>query len=93
MANLSFTVGKKMQKNSKYLPPLTFAHENVKMWFQVKINKVTEILRPFPLKWECHKIFIIFYFIKWLIQPIWAPDKQVNIVSLQNSFSWRYSNF
>ena len=28
-----------------------------------------------------------------IIQPIWAPDKQVKIVSLKNLFSWRYSNF
>ena len=41
------------------------------------------------LKWPCHEIFFAF-FPPW-IEPIWAPDQHVTKVSLQNSFSRRYS--
>ena len=43
------------------------------------------------LKGQCHEIFDLYIFS--LIEPIWAPDKQAEMVFLKDSFSRRYSNF
>ena len=39
------------------------------------------------LKGQCHEIFDFS-----LIEPIWSPDKQAEMVFLKDSFSQRYSN-
>ena len=45
----------------------------------------------YNLKGQCHEIFDLYIFS--LIEPIWAPDKQAEMVFLKDSFSRRYSNF
>ena len=54
-------------------------------------NIKIKIMDTQHLKWQCQKIFQHIFIS--LIQPIWAPDKQLKIISLKNSFSQRYANF
>ena len=57
----------------------------------VELGRGFKVLTMCNLKEQCHKIFNLYFFS--LIQPIWAPDKQANMVFLKHSFLRRYSNF